>query len=96
MLTPFPGTTLFNEFEKEGRILTKDWSKYNMKNVVFRPKMMTQNELFEGTTGLIKKFYSIPNTLRRAFNYKSISANQFFSRIIEDISSRKFYKTFGC
>ncbi len=96
MLTPFPGTALFNEFEKEGRFLTKDWSKYNMKNVVIQPKNMTPNELFEGTTNLIKEFYSLPNSFKRAINDNNFSANRFFSRIIGDISLRKFYKIFGC
>ncbi len=27
--TPFPGSPLFKQLEKEGRILTHDWSKYN-------------------------------------------------------------------
>jgi len=33
--TPFPGTELYKRLEREGRILTKDWSKYNFFNVVF-------------------------------------------------------------
>src|SRR5208337_4836407 len=38
ILTPFPGTRLFQRLEAEGRILTRDWSKYNGRaDVVFRP-----------------------------------------------------------
>jgi radical SAM superfamily enzyme YgiQ (UPF0313 family) len=29
ILTPFPGTKLFEELDKQGRILTRDWSKYD-------------------------------------------------------------------
>ena len=38
ILTPYPGTPLFDRMEKDGRILTRDWSKYNQIDVVFNPK----------------------------------------------------------
>ena len=41
-LTPFPGTPSFRSLEAEGRILTRDWSKYNARtDVVFQPRQMT-------------------------------------------------------
>lgn len=65
ILTPFPGTPVYDKFEKEGRILTNDWSKYDMKNVVFKPKNMTAEELINGVKKLYKNYYSTPNTLVR-------------------------------
>ena len=65
ILTPFPGTPLYNKLEKEGRILTKDWSKYNMKNVVFTPKNMSSDELINGVKDLYKDFYSFNYTIKR-------------------------------
>jgi radical SAM superfamily enzyme YgiQ (UPF0313 family) len=42
MLTPFPGSVLFERLRKEGRIKTLDWRKYDMLfRVVFRPKTMS-------------------------------------------------------
>lgn len=32
ILVPFPGTEIYDEFEKKGLIKTKDWSKYNFHN----------------------------------------------------------------
>jgi len=58
VLTPFPGTPLFDRFDKEGRILTRDWSKYNLWNVVFKPKNMTEEELLNGVIRMHKEFYS--------------------------------------
>lgn len=52
ILTPYPGTPLFDRLLKEDRILTKDWSKYNFENVVFKPKHMTPEELLENTRDL--------------------------------------------
>jgi radical SAM superfamily enzyme YgiQ (UPF0313 family) len=36
-LTPFPGTSLFADLENQGRIIHRDWSRYDRQNIVFRP-----------------------------------------------------------
>jgi len=65
ILTPLPGTPLFNEMEKSNRILTKDWEKYNLGNVVFKPKNMTEEDLLNGSYKLAKDFYSGKDVLKR-------------------------------
>jgi len=46
MLTPFPGTALFDRLEKQKRILTHDWGKYDgLHHVVFQPKNWTVAQL---------------------------------------------------
>jgi radical SAM superfamily enzyme YgiQ (UPF0313 family) len=66
ILTPFPGTRLFQRLEKEDRILTRDWSKYNGRaNVVFRPKQMSAEELLAGYRFANKRFYSLRSIGRR-------------------------------
>jgi radical SAM superfamily enzyme YgiQ (UPF0313 family) len=64
ILTPYPGTPLFSQFEQEGRILTKDWSLYNLGNVVFSPRHMTPKELYEGTKAIATAFHSWPSLFR--------------------------------
>ncbi len=64
ILTPYPGTPIFNRLEKEGRILTKDWSKYKF-NVVFMPKNISPAELLSGVRNIYRDFYSIPYTIKR-------------------------------
>jgi radical SAM superfamily enzyme YgiQ (UPF0313 family) len=64
-LTPFPGTPLFLKLEKEGRILTKDWSLYTLKKVVFQPKQLTKDDLIKGIQMMYADFYSLKNTLKR-------------------------------
>ena len=64
ILTPYPGTTIFDRLDKEGRILTKDWSKYK-SNVVFRPKNMTPEELLQGVRRMYREFYSTSYNVRR-------------------------------
>ena len=65
ILTPYPGTPLFERLDKDSRILTKDWSRYNQVEVVFKPKQMTPEELYEGARKVAKDFYSPYKTLKR-------------------------------
>ncbi|HPN88732.1 MAG TPA: radical SAM protein, partial [Candidatus Omnitrophota bacterium] len=47
ILTPFPGTKLFNRLKEEQRIASFDWRKYNLFfNVVYRPKNMPAYGVF--------------------------------------------------
>jgi radical SAM superfamily enzyme YgiQ (UPF0313 family) len=88
VFTPFPGTPLFNRIEKEGRILTKDWSKYNMKNVVFEPKNMTPKDLLHGVRKMYKEFYSAPYTVRRALNSLRLGFYPFFLVLERNVNAR--------
>lgn len=45
---PFPGTELYASLEKEGRITTKDWSKYDGSWLVFKHPNFTVEELYKG------------------------------------------------
>jgi radical SAM superfamily enzyme YgiQ (UPF0313 family) len=66
ILTPFPGTRLYERLEAEGRILTHDWSKYNGRaDVVFRPKQMSPEELLAGYEYANRRFYSLKSVCRR-------------------------------
>ncbi|WP_375753258.1 B12-binding domain-containing radical SAM protein [Vibrio sp. HN007] len=48
ILTPYPGTLIYDELEQEGRILTKDWSQYDGEHTVFVPANMSPGELESG------------------------------------------------
>ena len=66
ILTPFPGTRLFQRFEAEGRILTHDWRRYNSRSdVVFRPRNMTGEELQAGFQRAVRSFYTTGSILKR-------------------------------
>jgi radical SAM superfamily enzyme YgiQ (UPF0313 family) len=66
ILTPFPGTPLFQKLEAEGRILTSDWRKYNSRaDVVYRPRLMTPAELLAGYRYANERFYSLVSIARR-------------------------------
>jgi radical SAM superfamily enzyme YgiQ (UPF0313 family) len=66
ILTPFPGTPLFRRLEAEGRILTRDWSKYNSReDVVFQPKQLSTTELLRGFRYANARFYSLKSVAKR-------------------------------
>ncbi len=48
ILTPYPGTALFNQYLQEGRMLHTDWQRYDHGQVVFRPSLMTPDQLYKG------------------------------------------------
>lgn len=65
ILTPYPGTALYKRFLSENRITDFDLRKYNTSNVVFKPKNMTPEELYNGYLWMYKKFYSMKNIIKR-------------------------------
>jgi radical SAM superfamily enzyme YgiQ (UPF0313 family) len=58
ILTPYPGTPLFRQMKREGRILHEDWDRYDTAHCVFRPKHMTPEELEEGYGWLYSRLFS--------------------------------------
>lgn len=58
ILTPYPGTPLFRQLEKEGRILHREWDKYDTSHVVFQPKHMTPEQLALGYDWLYRRLFS--------------------------------------
>ncbi len=64
-LTPLPGTALFRQLEEEKRLLTRDWSMYDMGNIVHRPARLTPAALERGQNRAWREFYGLPSIARR-------------------------------
>jgi radical SAM superfamily enzyme YgiQ (UPF0313 family) len=65
ILTPLPGTPLFAEMERTGRVTDRDWSHYDFRHVVFRPMRMGAEELRAGADWLYAQFYRLDRILWR-------------------------------
>jgi len=63
--TPFPGTAAFTKLESQNRILTKNWSLYDVQHVVFEPNQMSAKELFDGSIWAWEETYSLKNIIER-------------------------------
>lgn len=94
VITPFPGTALYTRLKNEKRILTEDWSKYTSANVVFKPKKMSSQQLFEGTRSVAMKFYSIRKILKRSFSafQSSKDFNIFILVLFRNLRYRERYR----
>jgi radical SAM superfamily enzyme YgiQ (UPF0313 family) len=84
ILTPLPGTALFQRMESEGRLLHKDWAKYNGATVVYKPKLMTEETLQRGFNWVCKEAYSWESIIKRVFHPQQ----RFFTRVLSNIAYR--------
>lgn len=65
VLTPLPGTAMYSDYVRAGRILNHDWSAYSLGQVVFEPALMDVVTLKKTTYGAWREFYSLGSTYRR-------------------------------
>jgi radical SAM superfamily enzyme YgiQ (UPF0313 family) len=65
ILTPYPATPLFRQMDAEGRLLHRDWSRYDTAHCVFRPRHMTPEELEQGYAWIYGRLFSHPSIWRR-------------------------------
>jgi len=65
ILTPYPGTTLYDQMSREGRIIDHDWNNYNTHSVVFQPRQMTAERLLDGYWWALNQSFSYKSVLKR-------------------------------
>ena len=65
IMAPYPGTDSFLRLEKEGRILCRDWEKYDSLNAVYQPLRMSVEELEKGVRRIWKEVFSTSSVYKR-------------------------------
>lgn len=65
ILTPYPGTGVWHEYVKQGRLTDRDWDRYNGASVVFEPRHMSPAQLRHAQLAAFAEFYSPRSALRR-------------------------------
>jgi radical SAM superfamily enzyme YgiQ (UPF0313 family) len=65
ILTPYPGTPLFEQLDREKRIVHRDWNLYDTAHVVFEPKRMSGEELLRGYERCYRRLFSHRSIWRR-------------------------------
>jgi radical SAM superfamily enzyme YgiQ (UPF0313 family) len=65
ILTPYPGTPLFEQMETDGRLLHKNWDLYDTSHVVFKPRLMSEEELAAGYAWCYERLFSSASIWRR-------------------------------
>ena len=59
VMTPYPNTSAGRDLDKQGRILSKDWTLYDNEHVVFEPEKMNAKDLEEGFDWIKGKISSL-------------------------------------
>jgi radical SAM superfamily enzyme YgiQ (UPF0313 family) len=59
ILTPFPGTPVYDQLVKEKRLFHERWEYYNGMFIVYQPKTMTATQLQREMMAAYRKFYSL-------------------------------------
>ncbi len=57
VLTPYPGTALYQRMAAEGRLLHRNWDLYDTRHAVFQPAKLTPAALEEGYWRAYREFY---------------------------------------
>lgn len=67
ILTPYPGTALFERLKSQGRITSTNWDIYDTKHVVFKPARMDPGVLEAQSREVYKYIYSWPSIFKSAW-----------------------------
>lgn len=65
IVTPLPGTELFNKMVYSNRMIDFDWSRYTFWDIVYKPKKIREEELAKGVAWIYNQFYSEENSKKR-------------------------------
>jgi len=65
IMTPVPGTPLYDEMEKQGRLLSQDFERFSGGQVVYKPRLLDPEELQRGYWRLYERLFSVSALLKR-------------------------------
>jgi radical SAM superfamily enzyme YgiQ (UPF0313 family) len=66
ILTPYPGTALYERLAAQGRITSANWDLYDTRHAVFQPAHMTADQLEVGYWRAYRDFYRWGSIIRGA------------------------------
>jgi len=95
ILTPYPGTRLYERLLSEGRLFVRDWwlRGYPPDTLLFQPKGMTADELIDGFARLNRQAYSFGAMTKRFWGMspwkRTLLGCQVYAGV--NLSTRKRY-----
>jgi hypothetical protein len=91
-LTPLPGTSLWTQFHREGRIamdaFPEDWSYYTLTYPVARYKHLSRSQIVQDMVECNASFYSVGRILIRVGRNLLVGCRPLYS-LISNLSSRR-------
>ena len=91
ILTPYPGTRLYQRLLNENRIIDFNLNHYNTSRAVFQPRQMTAKELEQGYRWLYQGFYSLAGIIERM----PAASSQWTAYLLFNFFYRKFGSAFS-
>jgi radical SAM superfamily enzyme YgiQ (UPF0313 family) len=97
ILTPYPGTRLYERLLSEGRLFVRDWwlRGYPPDTLLFQPKGMTADDLINGFASLNRQAYSFGAMMKRFLGMsprkRTLLGCQVYAGV--NLSTRKRYFT---
>jgi len=88
--SPFPGTKLHERLEREKKIFSKDWSRYDFTDLVFEPYNMSRQELKKTYVDVHRRMFSEECIERRMEQFKE---QHPWLLMINYNKSKYFYET---
>jgi radical SAM superfamily enzyme YgiQ (UPF0313 family) len=89
ILTPLPGTELYEKLKLERRILDYEWDTYDAHHVKFMPAAFTPWELQMAQVDAHARFYSLYQLVRRLFRWR---IRAFFVGLYAHLQNRRWVK----
>jgi radical SAM superfamily enzyme YgiQ (UPF0313 family) len=72
ILTPYPGTQLYADMQRQGRITTSNWDLYDTRHVVYKTKNISARDLEQGYHWAYREFYTWRNIFRASTQHDSL------------------------
>jgi len=95
--TPLPGTKFWYQLQSEGRILNQNfpaaWDDYRLTKLVYKPALMSIEDVYAGSTYLRCRFYSFGATVERTVK-TLLSTRSPTATILSFMINRSYCKAF--
>jgi radical SAM superfamily enzyme YgiQ (UPF0313 family) len=72
ILTPYPGTRLFQQMKAQGRILHYNWNQYDTRQVVYKTIGLSAEDLKKGYDWAYKSFYRWSNIFKASVQHDQL------------------------
>lgn len=92
ILTPMPGSDLYNEYKKAGRLITEDHKQYDGTKCVFEPQKISAEKLTEMYWWLNQKVFSIKSIFKRTLFHPHFlkAPGPYFFALLVNLHYRKY------
>jgi len=72
ILTPYPGTRLYQSMKEQGRLLHDNWDLYDTRHVVYKTNGLSPQQLKQGYDWAYRSFYSWSNIWKASWQHDKL------------------------